>query len=85
MSVPVTIKVKKEVVELADEMVKHGLAKSRSSAFNIIIERGLQSAMEELEYWKGIRERVDEIKRKGIRIARGDLTGLLEEERSGQR
>lgn len=81
MSVPVTIKVKKEVVELADEMVRYGLAKSRSNAFNIIIEQGLQRAAEELEYWKEIKGQVEEMKRKGVRIAHGGLSRLLEEER----
>jgi len=41
MSVSVSIKVRKEIVELADKMVKYGLARSRNHAFNILIERGL--------------------------------------------
>ena len=40
MSVTVSIKVRREIVELADKMVGLGLARSRSHAFNIMIERG---------------------------------------------
>jgi len=30
-----------EIVELADRMVRYGIARSRSHAFNIVIEKGL--------------------------------------------
>ncbi len=43
-SVSVTIKVRKEVVDLAEEMAKLGLARSRNHAFNIILEMGLENA-----------------------------------------
>jgi len=39
MNVSVSIKVRREIVELADKMVKYGLARSRNHAFNILIER----------------------------------------------
>jgi len=39
MSITVSIKVRREIVDLADKMVGYGLAKSRSHAFNILIER----------------------------------------------
>ena len=39
MSITVSIKVRREVVELANKMVRLGLAKSRSHAFNIMIEK----------------------------------------------
>jgi len=45
MSVTISVKVKREVAELADRMVKYGLARSRSHAINIMIERGIT--------WKG--------------------------------
>jgi len=40
MSVSVSIRVRREIVELAGKMVKYGLARSRNHAFNILIERG---------------------------------------------
>ena len=40
MGVSVSIKVRRELVELADKMVKYGIARSRSHAFNIMIEKG---------------------------------------------
>jgi metal-responsive CopG/Arc/MetJ family transcriptional regulator len=54
MSVTVTIKVRKELVELADKMVGYGLARSRSHAFNIMIERGLKEVLREVEYWDNV-------------------------------
>jgi hypothetical protein len=42
LSVTVSIRVRKEVVELADRMVKLGLARSRGHAISIMIERGLK-------------------------------------------
>lgn len=40
MSVSVSIKVRREIAELADKMVKYGLARSRNHAFNVLIEGG---------------------------------------------
>ncbi len=34
-----TIKVKKEIVEIADKLVRYRIARSRSHAFNILIEK----------------------------------------------
>jgi len=48
LSVTVSIKVRKEVIELADKMVRLGLA--RSCAFNIIIEKGLKEVLKEVEF-----------------------------------
>lgn len=48
-SVSVTIKVRKEVVDLAEEMVELGLARSRNHAFNIILEMGLENAKKMVE------------------------------------
>jgi hypothetical protein len=53
LSVTVSIKVRKELAELADKMIKLGLAKSKSHAFNIMIERGLKEV--ELS-WKAYTE-----------------------------
>jgi len=40
VSVTVSIKVRKELIELADKMVKYGIVKGRSQAFNMMIEKG---------------------------------------------
>ncbi len=48
-SVSVTIKARKEVVDLAEEMAKLGLARSRNHAFNIILETGLENAQKMVE------------------------------------
>ncbi|BEP17817.1 hypothetical protein PYJP_11690 [Pyrofollis japonicus] len=82
VSVTVSIKVRKELVELADKMVKYGLARSRSHAFNIMIERGLGSVMEEIRFWENVYEKVEELRERRYRIRHGRLTELLEEGRS---
>ncbi len=79
MSVAVTIRVRRELVELADRMVALGLAGSRSHAFNLMIERGLRGAVEELERWEGIYRRAEELERQGFRLRHGGLSRLLEE------
>ena len=45
MPVTVSIKVRKELLELADRMVKYGLAKGGSHTFNIMIEGGLKEIL----------------------------------------
>jgi hypothetical protein len=81
MSVTVTIKVCKELVELADKMVGHGLARSRSHAFNIMIERGLKEVLREVEYWDNVYRKVEELKRQGFKLRHGGLNRILEEDR----
>jgi hypothetical protein len=81
VGVAVTIKVRRELVELAEKMVALGLARSRSHAFNLMIERGLRSVVEELERWEGIYRRAEELERQGFRLRHGGLGRLLEEER----
>ena len=76
-----TIKVRRELVELAEKMVEYGLARSRSHAFNLMIERGLRSVVEELERWESIYRRAEELERQGFRLRHGGLGRLLEEER----
>ncbi len=83
MSVSVTIKVRREIVEIADKMVKYGLARSRSHAFNILIERGLNSVLREIEFWDSVYKKVEEYKRKNYVISHGGLSKLLKEERRG--
>jgi len=41
MFVSVSLKVRKELVELADKMVRYGVARSRSHAFNIVYLKGV--------------------------------------------
>ena len=76
MSVAVTIRVRRE---LAEKMVALGLARSRSHAFNLMIERGLRSVVEEVERWEGIYRRAGELERQGFRLRHGGLGRLLEE------
>jgi hypothetical protein len=75
MSVSVSIRVRRELVELADKMVSYGIARSRSHAFNIMIEKGA-------EYWGGIYGRVEELEGRGFKLRHGGLSRLLEEGRS---
>ncbi len=81
MSVTVSIKVKKELVELADKMVKYGIAKSRSNAFNIMIEKGIKKVREEVEFWDNVHEKAEEFKRKRVKLKHGKLNDLLKEDR----
>jgi hypothetical protein len=76
--VTVSIKVRKELVELADKMIKLGLVKSKSHAFNIMIERGLK----EVEFWENMYRDVEELKRQNFVLRHGNLNKLLEEDRA---
>ena len=76
-----SIKVRKEIVELADKMVKYGLARSRNHAFNVLIERGLSEVKKEVEYWERVYRMVEELKKKGFKLSHGDLNKLLAEDR----
>jgi hypothetical protein len=82
LSITVSIKVRREVVELADKMIRIGLAKSRSHAFNIMIEKGLKEVLKEVEFWENIYREVEELKKQGFVLKHGGLTKLLEEDRS---
>ena len=81
MSVTVSIKVKKELVELADKMVKYGLAKSRSNAFNIMIEKGVKKVKEEVDFWDKVHEKAEELKKKKVKLKHGKLNEILSEDR----
>jgi len=81
VSVSVSIKVRRELVELADKMVRYGIARSRSHAFNIMIERGLREVAEEVEFWEGVFKRAEELEKQGFRLSHGGLSRLLEEGR----
>lgn len=77
----VSIKVRGELAELADKMVKYGIARSRSHAFNIMIEKGLAEVLKEVEFWEGVYRRVEELERQGFRLRHGGLSELLSKER----
>ena len=81
MSVTVSIKVRKELVELADKMVRYRLARSRSHAFNLIMEKGLEKAFEEVKLWERAHRRAKELEEKGYKNRHGGLTKILEEDR----
>ena len=82
MTIPVTIKLKKDIVELAEKMVKYGVAKSRSHAIRLMIEHGIEKVTKELEFWESLRRGVEKLKRSNYRISHGGLSALLNEERS---
>jgi hypothetical protein len=52
----VTIKVKDEYYEIAEQMVEMGLAKSKNEAFNLIMLYGINKAVEEIERKKKVKE-----------------------------
>ena len=79
MSVTVTVRVRRELVELADRMVELGLARSRSHAFNLMIEKGLRSVMEEVERWENIYRKAGELEKRKSELKEGSLGKLLEE------
>jgi hypothetical protein len=81
MSVTVTIKVRRELVELADKMISYGLARSRSHAFNIMIEKGLKDVLGEVEYWDNVYKKVEELKKQGFKLRHSGLSRILEEDR----
>jgi hypothetical protein len=81
MSTTVSIKVRREIVELADKMVRYGLARSRSHAFNILIEKGLNEVMRGVGFWEQVYRDVEELERSGFKIAHDGLSKMLEEER----
>jgi hypothetical protein len=61
-------------------MVRYGLARSRSHAFNILIEKGLSEVMREVGFWEQVYRDVEEPERSGFKIAHGGLSKMLEEE-----
>ncbi|RLE90826.1 MAG: hypothetical protein DRN04_14210 [Thermoprotei archaeon] len=82
MSVAITIKVKEEVLRLAEKMVEYGLARSRSHAINLMIEKGLDKIVEEVRLWERMRVSVEELKKENYRIRHGGLSEILNEGRT---
>ncbi len=81
MTVTVSIEVRKELVELAEKMVRYGIAKDISHAFNIMIERDLNEVLREVEFWDRVYEKVKELEEMNYKIRHGYLTRLLMEGR----
>ena len=82
MYIPITIKVKKEILELAEKMIKYGLARSRSHAINLMIEKELGEIAEEVQFWEDIRAGVEKLKKENYRIRHGGLSDILNEGRA---
>ena len=49
-----SIRVRRELVELANKMIRYSITRSRPHAFNIMIEKGLAEVAREVEYWDNI-------------------------------
>jgi hypothetical protein len=75
----VSIRVRREVVELADKMVRYELARSRSHAFNILIERGLSEVVKEVGFREEVYRDVEELEKSGFKISHDGLNRLLDE------
>lgn len=61
----VTLKIKDEYYELAEQMVRKGIAKSTDEAFNLILSYGANKAREELKK-KKIKELTERWLREGL-------------------
>ncbi|BES82274.1 hypothetical protein [Pyrodictium abyssi] len=80
--VAVTIKVRREVAELAEEMVRLGIARSRNHAYNMLIEMGLEEARRLVERKRAVKKLVKEFMEKGIPYENLPTAEDVEEERA---
>jgi hypothetical protein len=60
-------------------MVRYELARSRSHAFNILIERGLSEVVKEVGFWEEVYRDVEELEKSGFKISHDGLNRLLDE------
>jgi len=81
MSVTISIRVKKEILEIADKMVRYGLARSRSEAINTMIEKGLGDVINEVKFWDEIYSEAEKLVTNNFKLKHGGLRKLLEEDR----
>ncbi|PUA32603.1 MAG: hypothetical protein B7O98_07800 [Zestosphaera tikiterensis] len=81
MSVKISIRVKKEILEIADKMVRYGLARSRSQAINTMIEKGLRDVINEVKFWDEIYLEAEKLVTNNFKLRHGELRKLLEEDR----
>jgi len=82
VSIPITIKVKKEILKLAEKMIEYGLARSRSHAINLMIEKGLGEITKEVQFWEDIHAGVEKLKKENYRIKHGGLSDILNKGRA---
>jgi hypothetical protein len=62
----VTLKVKDEYYNIAEEMVRLGLAKSKNEAFNLILFYGISKAAEEIQRKKRVEELTEKWLKEGL-------------------
>jgi len=65
LSVVVSIRVGRDIVVLADEMVRYGMASSRSEALRLLLEAGVEGVRRELERRRRVEELVERFERQG--------------------
>ena len=76
-----TIKVRQEVLELVEEMIRLGLARSRNQAFNMIIEMGLSEAANLVRRKRAVEKLVREYMERGLPYEDLPTASDVEEER----
>lgn len=81
LSVVVSLHVRRDIVLLADEMVRYGMASSRDEALRLLLEAGVEVVRRELERRKRVEELVERFERQGgIRLGgRVDVVSELRE------
>jgi hypothetical protein len=62
----VTIKVRKEIVELVDEMIRLGIVENKNQAYNLLIEKGVNEVRKIIAREKKVEELVEEFMKKGL-------------------
>ncbi|AHC50820.1 VapB-type antitoxin [Sulfolobus acidocaldarius SUSAZ] len=64
----VTIKVNDDINEVAEEMVRLGIARSKNEAFNIMIRKGLNEVKRIVDKRKKVNDLVERWQREGLPI-----------------
>ncbi|AAY79738.1 hypothetical protein [Sulfolobus acidocaldarius] len=64
----VTIKVNDDINEVAEEMIRLGIARSKNEAFNIMIRKGLNEVKRIVDKRKKVNELVERWQREGLPI-----------------
>ncbi len=65
MSVVVSIRVSRRVLDVVEEMIRRGMASSRNEALNILIARGIEVVQRELARRRRVEELVRMFEREG--------------------
>ena len=78
----ISVRLLARYLEIIEKMIKYNIASNRSEALIILIEKGLDSVLEEIEFWENVYRRVEELKREGKFFEHGKLYKLLEKESS---